>query len=95
MGKVERTRSRPSDSQDGWKEGSEDRGATKTSWADASDPRAPSPGSVGQHNKSAAPQDYQVHSYASYKPIIIHALITAGQRGCIRTKFSLLLFPGR
>lgn len=60
MGKVERIRSRPTDSQEGWKEGSEDRGSSKTSWADTVDPRAPSPGSVGQYNKSAAPQDYQV-----------------------------------
>lgn len=60
MGKVERVRSRPSDAQEGWKEGSEDRGSSKTSWADAVDPRAPSPGSIGQYSKSAAPQDYQV-----------------------------------
>lgn len=62
MGKVERIRSRPSDSQEGWKEGSEDRGAGKTSWADAVDPRAPSPGSMGQYNKSAASQDHQVYT---------------------------------
>lgn len=56
---MERVRSRPADSQDGWKECSEDRGAAKISWADTSDPRAPSPGSAGQH-KAEVPQDYQV-----------------------------------
>lgn len=74
MGKVERIRSRPSDCQEGWKEGSEDRGASKTSWADTADPRAPSPGSMGQYNKSAAPQDYQVQlnmHYASL-PSCVH-----------------------
>lgn len=60
MGKVERMRSRTSDGQEGWKEGSEDRGGSKTSWADGADPRAPSPGSIGQYNKSAAPQEFQV-----------------------------------
>lgn len=60
MGKMERIRSRPPDSQEGWKEGSEDRGGNKTSWADSVDPRAPSPGNMGQYNKAAAPQDYQV-----------------------------------
>lgn len=60
MGKVERIRPRPSDSQEGWKEGSEDRGGNKTLWADSVDPNAPSPGNMGQYNKSAAPQDYQV-----------------------------------
>ena len=60
MGKVERIRPRPSDSQEGWKEGSEDRGGNKSSWADNVDPRAPSPGSMGQYSKSTAPQDYQV-----------------------------------
>ncbi|KAM9848726.1 protein PRRC2C [Aulostomus maculatus] len=59
MGKVERIRSRPSDNQEGWKEGSEDRGGSKTSWADSVDPRAPSPGSMGQYSKTAGPQDYQ------------------------------------
>ncbi|XP_026160679.1 protein PRRC2C isoform X2 [Mastacembelus armatus] len=58
MGKVERMRTRPSDSQEGWKETSEDRGS-KTSWADSMDPRAASPGSMGQYNKSTTPQDYQ------------------------------------
>ncbi|KAK1896388.1 Protein PRRC2C [Dissostichus eleginoides] len=57
MGKVERMRSRPAEGQEGWKEGPEERGGSKTSWADG-DPRAPSPGSMGQY-KSAAPQDYQ------------------------------------
>ncbi|KAF7645558.1 hypothetical protein LDENG_00202380, partial [Lucifuga dentata] len=59
IGKAERVRIRPSDTQEGWKEGSEDRGGSKTSWADGVDPRASSPGSMGQYNKSAAPQDYQ------------------------------------
>lgn len=57
---MDRVRSRPSDSQEGWKEGSEDRAGSKTSWADAVDPQAPSPGTMGQYNKSAAQQDYQV-----------------------------------
>lgn len=60
MGKVERMRPRPPDGQEGWKEGSEDRGGNKASWADSADPRAPSPGSMGQYSKSAATQDYQV-----------------------------------
>ncbi len=60
MGKVDRMRSRPSEGQEGWKEGSEDRGGSKTSWADTVDPRSPSPGSMGQYNKSTAQQDYQV-----------------------------------
>ncbi|XP_068599150.1 protein PRRC2C [Brachionichthys hirsutus] len=59
MSKMERARSRPSDGQEGWKEVSEDRGGGKTSWADSVDPRAPSPGSTGQYNKPAHPQDYQ------------------------------------
>ncbi|XP_014914267.1 protein PRRC2C isoform X2 [Poecilia latipinna] len=52
-------RARTSDNQEGWKEGPEDCGGSKTSWANSVDPRAPSPGSVGQYNKSAASQDYQ------------------------------------
>lgn len=60
MGKVERVRPRPADGQEGWKEGAEDRGGSKTSWTDSADPRAPSPGSMSQFNKSAAPQDFQV-----------------------------------
>lgn len=60
MSKVERMRSRPADGQEGWKEGPEDRGGSKTAWADTVDPRAPSPGSMGQYNKATAPQDYQV-----------------------------------
>ncbi|XP_017284274.1 protein PRRC2C isoform X1 [Kryptolebias marmoratus] len=59
MGKVERMRSRTSDGQEGWKEGSEEHGGGKTSWADSVDPRAPSPGSGGQYNKSAVSQEYQ------------------------------------
>lgn len=59
MGKVERVRSRPSDGQEGWKEGSEDHVGNKISWADSVEPNTPSPGSMGQY-KSAAPQDYQV-----------------------------------
>ena len=71
MGKVERMRSRPAEGQEGWKEGPEERGGSKTSWADG-DPRAPSPGSMGQY-KSAAPQDYQV------KPVILsHASLPMG-----------------
>ncbi|KAM9385131.1 protein PRRC2C [Pholidichthys leucotaenia] len=54
MGKVDRMRSRTSDSQEGWKEG-----GNKTSWADSVDPRAPSPGTLGHYNKSAAAQDFQ------------------------------------
>lgn len=75
MGKVERIRSRPPDGQEGWKEGSEDRGGSKTAWADG-DPRAPSPGSVGQYNKSAAPQDYQVklHNHYTSLPSCVHCL---------------------
>lgn len=69
MGKVERIRPRPPDSQEGWKEGSEDRGANKASWADSVDPRAPSPGSVGQYNKSAAPQDFQVKQDVHYTDV--------------------------
>ena len=64
MGKVDRMRSRTSDNQEGWKEGSEERGGSKASWADSVDPRAPSPGSVGQYSKSAAPQDYQVNCFS-------------------------------
>lgn len=68
MGKTERVRSRPSDSQEARKEGSEDRGCTKTSRADGVDPRAPSPGSMGQYNKSAAPLDHQVMHFT--KPLL-------------------------
>lgn len=77
MGQGDRARPRPGEGQDGWKEGSEDRGAAKVSWADASDPRAPSPASAGQHNKSAPPQDYQVtlQSTSSCDPIIIHVQV--------------------
>lgn len=59
MSKVERARSRTSDSQEGWKEGSEDHVANKASWADGADPRALSPASMGQY-KSAAQQELQV-----------------------------------
>lgn len=59
MSKVDRARSRTSDGQEGWKEGSEDHAANKTSWADGADPRAPSPASMGQY-KSAAQQELQV-----------------------------------
>lgn len=59
MSKVERARSRTSDNQEGWKEGSEDHVANKTSWADGADPRAPSPAGMGQY-KSAAQQELQV-----------------------------------
>lgn len=52
-------RSRTLDNQEGWKEGSEERGGPKSCWADGVDPRAPSPGIMG-YNKSAASQDYQV-----------------------------------
>lgn len=64
MSKVERARSRTSDSQEGWKDGSEDHAANKTSWADSADPRAPSPSSAGQF-KSAS-QDLQVGRNAEY-----------------------------
>lgn len=57
MGKVERMRSQTSEGLEGWKEGSEV-GGSKSSWADSVDPRASSPGSMGQYSKS--PQDYQV-----------------------------------
>lgn len=66
MGKVERIRSRPSDSQEGWKEGSEDRGGNKTSRADSVDPNASSSGGMVQYNKTAAPQDYQVKLVMHY-----------------------------
>ena len=56
MGKVERIRPRPKEGH----EGSEDRGGNKTSRADNVDPRAPSPGSMGQYSKLTAAQDYQV-----------------------------------
>lgn len=84
MGKVERMRSRPPDGQESWKEGSEDRGGNKTSWADSADPRAPSPGSMGQYNKSTAPQDYQVNlvcipKATSHVCILFLFFLTAGQ----------------
>lgn len=59
MNKVERARSRTSDGQEGWKEGSEDHAANKASWADSADPRASSPASIGQY-KSATQQELQV-----------------------------------
>lgn len=65
MGKVERMRPRPPDGQEVWKEGSEDLGGGKSSWADGVDHRASSPGSMGQYNKSAAPQDFQVENSAA------------------------------
>lgn len=79
MGKVERIRSRPSDNQEGWKEGSEDRGGSKTSWADTVDPRAPSPSNMGPYNKSAAPQDYQVQLDMHYTSLssCVHCFLTA------------------
>lgn len=65
MSKVERARSRTSDSQEGWKEASEDHAANKTSWADSGDPRAPSPAGAGQY-KSTPQQDLQVEANAPY-----------------------------
>lgn len=79
MSKVERARSRTSDSQEGWKEASEDHAANKTSWADSGDPRAPSPASAGQY-KSTPQQDLQVEANAPYvniytsKPVSINNL---------------------
>lgn len=60
MSKVDRIRSRPSDTQEGWKDGSDGRAGGKGSCADSVDPRAPSPGNVGQYNKLAAQPDFQV-----------------------------------
>ncbi|KAM9831336.1 LOW QUALITY PROTEIN: protein PRRC2C [Neosynchiropus ocellatus] len=51
MSKVDRSKSRPPEGQDTWKEGSEERGSSKTSWADNVDSTGPP--------KSSAPQDYQ------------------------------------
>uniref|UniRef100_A0A1A8J888 Proline-rich coiled-coil 2C n=1 Tax=Nothobranchius kuhntae TaxID=321403 RepID=A0A1A8J888_NOTKU len=65
MGKVECMRSRTSDNQEGWKDGSEEPVGSKSSWADGVDPRAPSPGSLGQYSKTAATQDYQSVSRAA------------------------------
>lgn len=59
MSKVDRIRSRPSDTQEGWKDGSDGRAGGKGSCADSVDPRAPSPGNVGQYNKLAAQSDFQ------------------------------------
>lgn len=76
MSKVERARSRTSDSQEGWKDGSEDHAANNT-WTDGADPRAPSPSSAGQF-KSATQQDLQVGRNAEYvrfyasKPVSLH-----------------------
>lgn len=64
MGKVDRARSRPSDGQEGWKESSEDHAANKTSRADSTDPRAPSPASMGQYK--SAQQDHQVPGNVLY-----------------------------
>lgn len=65
MGKVERARSRTSDTQEGWKEASEDHAANKTLWADSGDPRAPSPASMGQY-KSTSQQEPPVEANAPY-----------------------------
>ncbi|XP_028301264.1 protein PRRC2C isoform X2 [Gouania willdenowi] len=60
MAKVDRMRARASDGQDGWKEGTDDRVGSKSSWSESLDPRAQSPGSVGQqYNKSVDAQDNQ------------------------------------
>lgn len=89
MSKVERARSRASDGQEGWKDGTEDHAANKTSWADSADPRAPSPSSAGQF-KSASQQDLQVDRNAEYvrlyasKPISLHLV----------GLFGLFFFPG-
>lgn len=60
MGKVERIRPWQTDSQEGWKEGSEDNGGNTSPWADSVDATAPSLGSMGQYSKSTVPQDLQV-----------------------------------
>jgi len=78
MGKVERVRPRPPDGQDG----AEDRGGIKISRVDG-DPRAPSPGNTGQHNKAAAPQDYQVKPDVRHTS---HAPFTARRRVSVLTR---------
>lgn len=65
VNKVERIRSRNTEAQECWKEGGEERSERKNSWADSGEPRAPSPGSVTQYNKTGPPQDYQVKHTAS------------------------------
>lgn len=84
LGKVDRMRARPTDGQEGWKEGSEDRGGSKASWAESVDPRAPSPGSMGQYNKSAATQDFQVKhvqvTEAYYHVLILLTLLLPPHR---------------
>lgn len=60
MSKVERMRARTSDGQEGWNDRPEEPGGAKASWGDNVDPRAPSPGTGGQYNKSAFLQEYQV-----------------------------------
>ncbi|XP_060722698.1 protein PRRC2C isoform X1 [Tachysurus vachellii] len=59
VNKVDRIRSRNTEAQECWKEGGEERSERKNSWADSGEPRAPSPGSVTQYNKTGPPQDYQ------------------------------------
>lgn len=75
MSKVERARSRTSDSQEGWKEGSEDHAANKASWADGADPRAPSPAGMGQY-KSATQQEVQVQgsvlNFYTSRPVCLY-----------------------
>lgn len=66
MGKVERIRPRPSDVQEGWKEGSEERGGNIMSWAESADSNTSTSGSMAQYNKTAAPQDYQVQLVMDY-----------------------------
>ncbi|XP_046691688.1 protein PRRC2C isoform X1 [Silurus meridionalis] len=59
VNKVDRIRSRNKDTQEGWKEGGEERSECKNSWGDGGEPRASSPGSGTQCSKKGQSQDYQ------------------------------------
>ncbi|XP_030626190.1 LOW QUALITY PROTEIN: protein PRRC2C [Chanos chanos] len=56
MAKVEHMRSRNTDAQEGWKDGTEDRSDRKGSWVDSGDPRDPASTSTAQYTKTG--QDY-------------------------------------
>lgn len=64
---MERIRSRNADAQESWKEGGEDRSEHRNSWADSGEPRASSPISATQYNKTGPPQDYQVRHATSVR----------------------------
>lgn len=68
-------RSRNADAQESWKDGGDDRSDSKNLWADSGEPRAASPGSVTQYNKTGPSQDFPVRHAALFYCLFLEELI--------------------